>query len=284
MVNVDLRVRPAVYMDQRQIANLIHFEPHVHRHLDWRNPLDWIGSPPYLVIETDDRLVAALACPPDPPRVAWIRLFVNAGSFPLRESWTTLWEAARGDLKRQGNFVAAAIALQDWYKDLLDASGFTSRQQIVMLKRDRQDLPEVILPKGISIRPMMPYDLPTVAEVDAAAFANLWQNSLPALSRAYPQTLWATVAESEQGILGYQISTKNPFGCHLARLAVRPEAQGRGVGTALVTDLIHQMVRRSLYRLTVNTQDDNTISFALYRKIGFRETSERYPVYEYPVE
>ena len=50
-VKVDFQVRPADSMDQRQIANLIHFESYVHRHLDWRNPLDWIGVPPYLVAE-----------------------------------------------------------------------------------------------------------------------------------------------------------------------------------------------------------------------------------------
>ena len=44
MVGVDVRVRPAVLTDQRQIANLMHFSPTIHRHLDWRYPLDWIGS------------------------------------------------------------------------------------------------------------------------------------------------------------------------------------------------------------------------------------------------
>ena len=63
----DLQLRPAVLTDQRQIANLIHFSPHVHRHLDWRNPLDWIGSPPFFVIESQGQVVAALGCPPDPP-------------------------------------------------------------------------------------------------------------------------------------------------------------------------------------------------------------------------
>ena len=283
MVRVDHLVRPAIFTDQSRINELIHFESHVHRHLDWRNPLDWIGSPPYFVIETDHRLIAALACPPDPPQVAWIRLFVSSSSFPLQESWLTLWDAACSDLKRKGSFVAAAIVLQDWYKSLLEASGFSDHQQILMLQRDNQGVPELNLSPNISIRPMMPYDLPAVAEVDAAAFKFLWQNSLSALNRAFPQAHWATVAESEHGILGYQLSTKNPFGAHLARLAVRPEGQGRGLGYALVADLIRQMARGGVHRLTVNTQNDNTASLALYRKLGFRETGERYPVYECPV-
>jgi hypothetical protein len=38
-----------------------------------------------------------------------------------------------------------------------------------------------------------------------------------------------------------------------------------------------------MYRLTVNTQSDNASSLALYKKTGFLETGERYPVYELQV-
>jgi ribosomal-protein-alanine N-acetyltransferase len=278
-ITMDVRIRPAILTDQRQIANLIHFEPHLHRHLDWRNPLDWIGLPPFFIAETDGRAAAALGCPPDPPQVAWVRLFVCSSAYPAQEMWEKLWDAAHADLARGGHFVAAAILMHGWMKELLEASRFQARQQIVMLQRDSQDVPGFHLPGGLTIRPLMHYDLPAVTEVDASAFSLLWQNSFSALSRAYPQSAWATVVESEQGIQGYQISTRNPLGGHLARLAVRPEAQGKGVGRALVADLIRQMVGQGLTHLTVNTQNDNLNSLSLYRKIGFRETGDRYPVY-----
>ncbi|HVM73227.1 MAG TPA: GNAT family N-acetyltransferase [Anaerolineales bacterium] len=280
---MDVRVRPALLTDQRQIANLMHFSPTIHRHLDWRYPLDWIGSAPFFVLENQGQITSALACPPDPPSVAWVRLFVNSGELSLAESWQLLWEAARMDLARKGGFTVAAIVLQDWYHSLLINSGFSSRQSIVMLERAGQASVDVTLPSGFSIRGMLQYDLPAVAEVDAAAFEPIWQNSLPSLERAYPQAVLATVAEAGGQVLGYQLSTRNPLGAHLARLAVRPELQGRGVGRALVADLIQQAERRSMYHLTVNTQSDNLTSLALYRKIGFRETGERFPVYQLQV-
>ena len=149
-----------------------------------------------------------------------------------------------------------------------------------MLERDRQPSIGRMLPAGISIRAMLPEDLPSVAEVDAAAFEPIWQNTLEALRGAYPQAMLSSVAESAEGVIGYQISTRNPLGAHLARLAVRPETQRRGVGQALVTDLIRQLERQGLTRLTVNTQSDNLTSLSLYKRIGFKETGERYPVYE----
>ncbi|MBN2387026.1 MAG: GNAT family N-acetyltransferase [Anaerolineales bacterium] len=279
-VGIALQVRPAVLTDQSPLARLLHLGPQVHRHLDWRTPLDWIGTPPFLLAEQNQRIVAALACPPDPGRIAWIRLFVNSGVLPLDETWAVLWQAARQELDRKGGgFLVAAIALQAWLRDLLQEAHFDHRQDIVMLERSGRPLDEVPLPEGISVRLMMTYDLPVVAEVDALAFEPLWQNSLSALNRAYPQAVVATLAEKEGRVLAYQISTPNPLGAHLARLAVRPEAQGLGLGYTLVADLLQRLAQRNIQHLTVNTQSDNVTSLNLYRKIGFRVTDEHYPVY-----
>jgi ribosomal protein S18 acetylase RimI-like enzyme len=274
------RMRSAVLTDRQQIASLLHVSPYIHRHLDWRHPLDWLGSPPFLVLENRGQVISALACPPDPPQIAWVRLFATSGMISLEESWQTLWDAARLELAGKGRFMAAAIVLQEWYKSLLLASGFSSRQSIVMLECEGQVPVEGSLMAGLSIRTMLPYDLPAVAEVDASAFDLLWQNSLPSLEQAYPQAALATVVEADGQLLGYQLSTRNPYGIHLARLAVRPEMQGRGVGRALIADLIRQAEQRGFYHLTVNTQSDNAASLALYKKTGFYETGERFPVYQ----
>ncbi|MBA4380712.1 MAG: hypothetical protein C0393_08580, partial [Anaerolinea sp.] len=287
-LKVDFRVRPAVSADQSAIADLIHFEAHVHRHLDWRDPLDWIGTPPYLVIDWNGSLVAALACPPDPPQVAWIRLFVcsdrvgAAHKLPLQEAWSILWEAAQADLGREIKLVAV-ISLQEWFRKILKASGFALREQIVMLERKGEAPGDGAPPLTIKLRRMMTYDLPAVADIDADAFDPLWQNSFSALNLAYSQAMLATVAECEQRLIGYQFSTQNPLGAHLARLAVRQEAQGHGVGRALVSDLLHTLARRGASRLTVNTQEDNASSLSLYKKLGFIKTGDRFQVFEFQV-
>jgi ribosomal protein S18 acetylase RimI-like enzyme len=281
---VDVQVRSAVLTDRRQITELIQVSPYLHRHLDWRFPLDWIGQSPFFVSESRGQIIAALACPPDPPGVAWVRLFVSSGILSLVESWQTLWDAACLDLTRKGRFMAAAIVLQDWYNRLLLDSGFSNRQSIIMLEREQKTPIVASMPVGSSIRVMSQYDLPAVAELDAAAFDPLWQNSLPSLEHAYPQAVLATVAEAGGQLLGYQLSTRNPLGAHLARLAVLPVFQGRGLGRALVADLVQRAERHAMYRLTVNTQSDNAASLALYMQTGFRETGERFPVYQLQVD
>jgi [ribosomal protein S18]-alanine N-acetyltransferase len=282
-VGVEFLARPAVLNDQRQIANLMHFSPYVHRHLDWRYPLDWLGSPPFYVLENQGQISAALACPPDPIFVAWVRLFVNSGRLPNPETWRILWDSIRQDLGHKSGTLIAAIVLQDWLPELLLASGMTTHQSIVMLERnDRLPLP-VTLPEGFTIRLMITQDLLEVADVDASAFEPLWQNSLEALHHAFPQAIFPTVIVAEGKVIGYQLTTRNPLGAHLARLAVRPSLQGQGLGRALVADLIARLGREGISRLTVNTQSDNAASLALYNAIGFRETGERYPVYQLQV-
>ena len=93
-----------------------------------------------------------------------------------------------------------------------------------------------------------------------------------------PLSVVATVAEDNGCVIGYQISTGSRLGGHLARLGVRKEAQGRGIGSALVSDLIQRLSSQNLGRVTVNTQSDNAASLSLYQKMGFVQTGEQYPV------
>jgi ribosomal protein S18 acetylase RimI-like enzyme len=283
MIAVSLQVRPAVPQDQHQIANLMFFESHVHRHLDWRAPLEWLGFPCYWVVEEAGRVLAVLACPQDPPGVAWVRLFAHAKQLALNDAWKALWGVAQKEIEKQGGATVALIAMHQWLSNLLSKEDFTHTQNIVMLEWKGTEIPEASVPAGIAIRSMQPDDLPEVAELDAAAFKPLWQNTLDALERALPQATSAIVMEDARGLVGYQISTANPFGAHLARLAVRPDAQRQGLGSLIVTDLIRRLKKKGVARLTVNTQSDNLSSLALYAKMGFIVTGEKFPVYCYQV-
>jgi len=279
-VKTDYLVRSALTTDQQALSHLIHFGPYVHRHLDWRNPVDWIGSSPYFVIQQNNELVGALACPPDPPEIAWVRLFAITLDADLEQSWSTLWDLAYQHLSRKRVPYAAIILLQDWFRDLLLSCGFVHHQQIVMLEYHIPSLSSLNLPKSVAIEQMIPSDIPAAVSVDKSAFPPLWQNSEDALRRAYAQAVSATVAKLNGDVVGYQISTRNSIGAHLARLAVKPEAQGTGVGSGLVTQMISGLSQRGIHRVTVNTQSDNLTSLALYQKIGFHETNENYPVYQ----
>lgn len=283
MINLNLKVRRAVMEDHHQITNLIYYEANTHRHLDWRSALEWVGSPNYWVLEDNGRIIAALACPEDPQHAAWIRLFSHHQNFSGIEAWSALWEVAREEtMQSNPQAKIAAIVVKQWFQNILLSSGFELTQNIILLQLNIENAEPLPMPQGMRIRPMLETDLPTVTKLDIAAFGEFWHNTFDSLQRAYAQSLHATVAENESGVVGYQISTGNPFGAHLARLGVQPEAQGRGMGTALMSNLLQYLTANRIGKLSVNTQSDNAASLALYHKIGFVRTGEYFPLLVYP--
>ena len=128
---------------------------------------------------------------------------------------------------------------------------------------------------------MLAKDLPTIAQLDKDSFIPLWHYALPTLQLAFQHAAIATVWEEKKRILGYQICSVADEGGHLSRLAVHPEVQGKHIGTKLVQDLINRFVRRGVFTITVNTQQNNLASLAIYHRLGFEYMQENYPVYAY---
>ncbi|HNT55062.1 MAG TPA: GNAT family N-acetyltransferase [Anaerolineaceae bacterium] len=303
-------VRPAVPGDRAALTELIQSSHCVHKHLDWRPALDWLDSPPFLVLARGRTLLAALACPPEPPDVAWLRLFAVHPDLEPAAAWRLLYPRARQILAGAGAGAPvhpigapthptgsleprlAAVALQPWLSRLLADSGFEHHQDIVTLEWEHPDThpwrnpPPWSEPTGGRIRVMQPSDLTEVAAIDQAAFEPLWRNSLADVRRAYDLADYATVAAATDGtdrILGFQISTANSGYAHLARLATRTDCQRQGVGLALVRELLAGYSRNGIRIVTVNTQSTNQASLALYRQAGFRPTGEDFPVWLAPL-
>jgi ribosomal protein S18 acetylase RimI-like enzyme len=276
MSNNGLRVRPAQERDRRTLTDLIYLEDCVHRHLDWHPPLTWLGRQPCLVAESKRKLLATLICPPDPPEITWIRLFAVSSLLSVQMAWQALWPPAKGQLCGQ----VAAITSQPWFRDLLEQEHFIHTHDVVSLLWVCECNPPQPRNQSVFIRAMEREDLPTIVELDAAAFGPMWRNSPDALEIAWQQAVIATLAEVSGKIAGYQISTPHPIGGHLARLAVHPVAQRNGIGYALLWDLLDTFRQRGAQRVTVNTQKDNLASLRLYAKAGFRRTGEDYPVYQ----
>lgn len=274
-------IRKATSQDKQALANLIHFGTLVHRHLDWRPPLEWLDSQPFLVLENEHRILAALACPPDPPSVVWMRLFVAFDEHDLLANWKQLWHQAYEMVTPDPELKVAAIPLQNWFQKLLDKCHFQPTTDVVMLIWDNGVIPEQHSSPDIALRPMNIDDLYLVEQLDKLAFGSIWHNSRMSLEYAFRQAAIATIAEIEGEIVGYQISTGMQMGGHLARLATHPDYQRQGIGSAILRDLMRQFKQRGALRITVNTQEDNIGSIALYENSGFTRTGETYPVYVY---
>ncbi|MDZ4160237.1 MAG: GNAT family N-acetyltransferase, partial [Anaerolineaceae bacterium] len=238
----------------------------------------------FWVLERDCSMLAALACIDDPPEPAWVRLFTFKPLLSRSETWQALFEKVRQRLQADHLPFIAALPLYDWFEHLLYQSGFTQRQAIIGLEWCQKNTSSSKPEANFTIRPLLPQDLPYAHAVDCAAFDPLWRISIDTLTHAYHHSAYATVAEREGKVLGFQISTAKTASAHLARLAVQPGQQQRGVGTFLLHNMQEHFNRQGINDLTVNTQNDNEASIALYQKLGYKQTGERFPVMVYPIQ
>lgn len=275
-----LTARPATPADRAAIQTLARYEVYTHAHLDWKPVEDWLGRQPFWVVERGQRVVGALACPPDLPDTAWLRLFVAAEGVAVQTVWDLLWPPACEALAAQHLQMVAALSLEQWSEPLYQSAGFTWTHDVVVLSRAFGPPPAAPAPAGLTVRAATPADEAGLARADRLAFKAPWQLSDEMIHLALRQAEYVSVAAAGAEIIGYQLSTPSRTGAHLARLAVRPEWQGRGVGRALLADLIQRVQRSPGRELSVNTQHNNLASLAVYQRMGFQLTGARFPVYQ----
>jgi len=176
------------------------------------------------------------------------------------------------------------MPLPQWFQSVLVNDDFQFRNQVRMYSWEGTDPPSIKTSLDTAIRNMKSEDLPAIHNIDTVAFDPIWQNTLDTLTQAYKKALFPTVAQIDNRVVGYQISTISPIGGHLARLAVKPDFQGKGIGKAILQDLLHRFSRRGTRTITVNTQADNAPSISLYTNAGFHPTGEEYPIMEYTID
>lgn len=273
-------LRSAEGGDQDQINRLINEASQVHRHLDWRMPSEWIGHNPFYLLENEHWIRSLMACPDEGNGISWIRAFASSRETLAEKSWFTLWEAVKDYFQNNRGIRIIALSKYPWMDNLLVKSGFNLRQHIVMLNWHGTHFDHEESHSGLNIRRMEAGDINAVTNVDHDAFEDIWRNSADLLQKAYSMAEYSSVAETNGQIVGYQISTRNSMGAHLARLAVLPQFQGNGIGHLMVADLKRIFTQEGVHMISVNTQSDNLTSRRLYKKLGFHETGEILPVYE----
>ena len=272
------KIRQADPQDYERVAGFLTQNIRIHRHLDWFTALEWLGEQPFLLETNENQILAMLCAAKENPETSWIRAFGIRKTIPNKIHWQRLLSKAIQNLRETGTHEMASLAIEPWYEDLLTTSGFSHQQDVVVLELDKHLMPSK-RSRMFRIRSMQPEDLRRVQEIDRLAFPPLWQNSLNALGKAYQQNGIATVAEDNDNIVGYQISTTMTIYGHLARLAVHPDFQRQGIAYALVSDLMQSFDNLEMWRVTVNTQSDNLASLNLYHSLGFKLTGEKIPVF-----
>ncbi len=170
---------------------------------------------------------------------------------------------------------------EPWLERAYEAAGLTVSEQVVYFERDRLNRLAAQLqpPAGpAQLRPATPGDLDALAGLDAATFDVLWHLSAKELRTLLFQG--SIQMAIQDGVLaGYMAYTVQGESAQLARLAVHPAWQGRGIGRQLLTDCLLTAAAQGCRLAVLNTQARNQAAQHLYRSFGFTATGRRLAVY-----
>lgn len=179
-------------------------------------------------------------------------------------------ERCLGLLGAKGYRSALTAALTAAEQDAFLASGFTVHERLHLLRRDLAGPFPPAQPHHL--RRALPFDLAAVLDLDARAFDAFWRldrDGLRDARRATPVNRYRVAVTGSDRIGGYAVTGRAGATAYLQRLAVHPDQQHQGIGTALVVDAFAWARRRGATTMLVNTQLSNTGALALYEHLGF---------------
>lgn len=133
---------------------------------------------------------------------------------------------------------------------------------------------------GIRVRDMVPADIPAVHQLEERLFPmDAWPLQMFVDELSQPETRRYVVAEAPEGIIGYAgLMCIEPI-ADVQTIAVVPEYEGRGLGSALLRELISEGRRRGAADLLLEVRADNPRAQQLYRRFGFEQIHVRRKYY-----
>lgn len=280
-------LRPYQSDDYDAVLTLLRHAGRAHVHFDWQSPETFLeGSETELCLGfAAGQLVAAAGVAEPIQATAWLRLLAVDSGQSIGPTVRRLWRCLADRLHSRG-VITVHILLQDtWLLRALQPLGAVPVDEVVAMRRDGmvESGHAFHAPQEVAIRPATAADLPGVLRLDAEAFAPMWRLSSRELQAAWRLGDYFVVAEVHGTIAGYAIAMFHAGSGHLARLAIAPAWQGRGIGAKLTQQVLGVFAMRGLTGATVNTQASNASSQKLYLRAGFEFTGYRLPVLALPV-
>lgn len=268
------------------VLDLLFRSNRVHTHLDWHDTPAWLENDDITLRlawnNGDSRLAGIMAASAPQNVMCWLRLVAVMNDFPGMPVLSVLWDDMRKQLRAQAVETVNVLIINDWLESYVADLGFRYVEDIITLYREGPNFP--VAPPGsthgITVRPAEYDDLAQIVTVDHIAFDAPWRLAFNDLWQARRMAASCTVAVCDESIVGYQLSTLFRQSAHLARLAVNPAWQQRGIGSVMLHEMLGYFLRRGVRTITVNTQSSNTRSQRLYERFGFKRNGHDLPVWE----
>ena len=133
------------------------------------------------------------------------------------------------------------------------------------------------------LRPATRADLPALAALERAAFADPWSEAQLRDAIGWPGAV-ALVAEDDGGLTGYVLGRVIVDEAEILSLATAPDHRRRGIGRALLAAALAIMAGRGARAAWLEVRVSNQAALAMYHGAGFVAAGRRPDYYRQPVE
>lgn len=132
------------------------------------------------------------------------------------------------------------------------------------------------------LRQMTAADLPAVMAIERATFPlDAWSEGMLRGELAdQPRTRHYVVALLEEEIVGYAGLAAAADQADVQTIAVLEAHQGKGIGSAMLTELLAEAVRRGAIEVFLEVRADNPRARSVYERFGFEEIGVRRRYYD----
>ncbi|MGH3925257.1 MAG: mycothiol synthase, partial [Pseudonocardiaceae bacterium] len=163
---------------------------------------------------------------------------------------------------------------------LAERAGLARIRELLQLRRGLADpIPPRALPEGVTLRSFVPgEDEAAVVRVNNRAFArhpeqSQWDASELAVRQMQPwfdPKGFLLAVDPQDRLLGFHWTKVQPADLgEVYVLGVDPDAQGTGLGGALITAGLEYLRERGLAQVMLYVESDNATALRIYRKLGF---------------
>lgn len=264
-----VEIQPCSDLSSFDLARFLNANNLSFNNLDWFSPNERFNESGCFAALEDQQIKALLSATPECPEVAWLRFFYAERDGEHARYFKAFFSEIKNVLRELGSRSLFSLVPYDWLERLLRSEGFKPTDTIVTLQCNVAVVSPIKVDPELVIRQMTFRDMAAVEAIDTAAFESAWQLNHSSLVKTYHLSTWHSVAILGGEIIGYQMSSSAFGSAHLARLAVDPRWQHRGVGHRLVEDMLETLSAIGVSSFSVNTQASNHQSLSLYHSLGF---------------
>ncbi len=163
---------------------------------------------------------------------------------------------------------------RDWLRDALLTQGFIPYRSLYAYDKFDFRIPS----RGnqeVTVRPVQPRDIPALLALEEVCFEDLWRYDAVSFRDIAATHPYFVVAELAGKVIGYQFNALDGEYGYLIRIAVHPSVGGQAIGTRLMAEAMRFFEKEQVFRIMLNSQDNNIYAHRLYEWFGFARIQQR---------